>query len=302
MPNRGLNYIHNIKQKQAVYGLRRKEQNMKAHYWVAGLLAAYAPLALAQDLVVLGDSLSDVGQPRWNLKATYAKADGSLNSLYDEHIAKALGGTATASGKGGNIYAYSGGVVVGSNSPGTAIQPNLALQQQVSNYLAAGVKTDALHIVWGGGNDMAAILTRAQASASPTAEVLASTGAAAQASAQQWQTLKQAGVNLVVMPTVPNVVYTPSLFQQFGAAAAAGFGQQVNQVAPGQGAMASAAFNQAFQAASARLNAAQQTSQADFDTTRAQVLNDTAAAIYASPLGAALNQAGISQAAFNASL
>ena len=58
MPNRGLNYIHNIKQKQAVYGLRRKEQNMKAHYWVAGLLAAYAPLALAQDLVVLGATAS----------------------------------------------------------------------------------------------------------------------------------------------------------------------------------------------------------------------------------------------------
>ena len=88
---------------------------MKAHYWMAGLLAAYMPLALAQEVVVLGDSLSDVGQPGWNLKATYAKADGSLNSLYDEHIAKALGGTATASGKGGNIYAYSGGVVVGSN-------------------------------------------------------------------------------------------------------------------------------------------------------------------------------------------
>ena len=75
---------------------------MKAHYWMAGLLAAYMPLALAQEVVVLGDSLSDVGQPGWNLKATYAKADGSLNSLYDEHIAKALGGTATASGKGGN--------------------------------------------------------------------------------------------------------------------------------------------------------------------------------------------------------
>ena len=278
---------------------------MKAHYWMAGLLAAYMPLALAQEVVVLGDSLSDVGQPGWNLKATYAKADGSLNSLYDEHIAKALGGTATASGKGGNIYAYSGGVVVSSNTDTHLVSSRpdpRALQTQLNDYLATGVKADALHIVWGGGNDMAAILTRAQTSASPTAEVLASTNAAAQASAQQWQTLKQAGVDLVVMPTVPNVVYTPSLFQQFGAAAAAGFGQQVNQVAPGQGAIASAAFNQAFQAASARLNAAQQTSQADFDTTRTQVLNDTAAAIYASPLGAALNQAGISQAAFNASL
>ena len=219
---------------------------MKAHYWMAGLLAAYVPLALAQEVVVLGDSLSDVGQPGWNLKATYAKADGSLNSLYDEHIAKALGGTATASGKGGNIYAYSGGVVVSSNTDTHLVSSRpdpRALQTQLNDYLATGVKADALHIVWGGGNDMAAILTRAQTSASPTAEVLASTNAAAQASAQQWQTLKQAGVDLVVMPTVPNVVYTPSLFQQFGAAAAAGFGQQVNQVAPGQGAIASAAFN-----------------------------------------------------------
>ena len=70
------------------------EENMKAHYWIAGILAAYMPLAQAQEVVVLGDSLSDVGQPGWNLKATYAKADGSLNLLYDEYLAQALGGKA----------------------------------------------------------------------------------------------------------------------------------------------------------------------------------------------------------------
>lgn len=82
---------------------------------------------------------------------------------------------------------------------------------------------------------MAAILERAQSAASPTASVSADTAAAAAESARQWQTLRSAGVDLAVIPNVPNVVYTPTLFQSFGQAAAQGFGAQVEQVAPNMG-------------------------------------------------------------------
>ena len=268
----------------------------------AALIAALPALALGQNVVVFGDSLSDTGQPGWALKASYLDANGQMHKLYDEHVAAALGSSLTASGSGGSNYAYSGGVVLGSNSALTAAQPNLALQQQIANYTAQGVRPESLHILWGGGNDMAAILERAQSAASPTASVSADTAAAAAESARQWQTLRSAGVDLAVIPNVPNVVYTPTLFQSFGQAAAQGFGAQVEQVAPNMGSAATAAFNQAFQAASAALAQTEQQSLADFNQARAAVLANTAAAIYSSPLGQALSAAGISEAAFNANL
>mgnify|MGYP006980285890 CR=1 FL=1 len=80
-----------------------------------------------------------------------------------------------------------------------------------------------------------------------------------------------------MIPNVPNVVYTPTLFQSFGQAAAQGFGAQVEQVAPNMGSAATAAFNQAFQAASAALAQTEQQSLADFNSARATVLANTAA-------------------------
>ena len=48
------------------------------------------------------------------------------------------------------------------------------------------MRPESLHILWGGGNDMAAILERAQSAASRTASVSADTAAAAAESARQW--------------------------------------------------------------------------------------------------------------------
>ncbi|WGE53539.1 autotransporter outer membrane beta-barrel domain-containing protein [Actinobacillus equuli] len=273
---------------------------MKKTY-LALFASALTSAAIAQDVVVFGDSLSDVGQTGWLNKATYNQPNGTPNALYNEHVAKTLGSTLTASSKGGSNYAYSGGVVVPTNSQYTNVQPNVAVAQQIQNYLANGVKNDALHVMWAGGNDMPAILTKAIASQDALQTVQTESTVAAQNSAQQWAALKQAGVSLLVAPTVPNVAYTPSLFQQFGASAASGFAATVEKVQTGYGETAKKAFQDAFDANLAALNNTTQTNLADFENARMQVLTNTVGALYQSPLGAAL-AAAIDQKTFTDTL
>ena len=74
----------------------------------AALIAALPALALGQNVVVFGDSLSDTGQPGWALKASYLDANGQMHKLYDEHVAAALGSSLTASGSGGSTLPGSG--------------------------------------------------------------------------------------------------------------------------------------------------------------------------------------------------
>ncbi len=275
---------------------------MKRSLLGMALAAALAPLAGAQNLVVFGDSLSDTGNN--NLKATYTGADGKLGSLYDEIIAQRLGSQLTPSTQGGSNYAYSGGVANGAfASPAV---PKQALQLQVDEYVASGkVDPNALHIVWGGGNDLAAILTRAQATANPTASVLADTSATAAATAKQLATLKQAGVQTVIVPSAPNVALTPLLYQQFANGVGASLKAQINQQAPGMGDQVQQVYNQAFQAASAKLKTSSQSSMADLDATRLAVLSDTIAAVYATSMGPmtigqALSANGLTEAQVNA--
>ncbi|WP_244298107.1 autotransporter outer membrane beta-barrel domain-containing protein [Actinobacillus vicugnae] len=274
---------------------------MKKTYLALLAASTLASTAVAQDIVVFGDSLSDIGQTGWLNKATYNQPNGSANALYNEHLATALGSTLTASSKGGSNYAYSGGVVVATNSEYTSRQPNVALAQQIQNYLASGVKNDALHIMWAGGNDLPTILTKAIASQNALQTVQTESATVAQNSAQQWASLKQAGVELVVAPTIPNVAYTPSLFQQFGTAAANSFANNVEKVRVGYGETAKAAFLQAFDANLAILAKSTQSNLADFENARVQVLTNTVDALYQSPLGAALG-AAIDRNAFTSTL
>ncbi|EGY53336.1 autotransporter domain-containing protein [Neisseria shayeganii] len=216
--------------------------------WMALMLAAYTPLALAQEVVIFGDSLSDVGQKGWadhptnlHLKASYLKADGSENLLYGEHVAQALGGNPKAAfpldaaAAPGTNYAHSGGVVVGTNASGSNLPDSnqrVAIDTQIDAYLASGkVNANNLHILWGGGNDMAAILTDAADKLANPAEaqalVLQRTAEAAATSGAQWQRLRAAGVDLVVAPDVPNVLYTPEIQDQYTAAFKTTLSQQV---------------------------------------------------------------------------
>ncbi|WP_039770651.1 autotransporter domain-containing esterase [Actinobacillus capsulatus] len=273
---------------------------MKKTY-LALFASAFPSAAIAQDVVVFGDSLSDVGQTGWLNKAAYNQPNGTPNALYNEHLAKALGSSLIASSKGGSDYAYSGGVVVPTNSQYTNVQPNVAIAKQIQNYLANGVKRDALHIMWAGGNDIPIILTKAIASQDALQTVQTESTVAAQNSAQQWATLKQAGVSLLVAPTVPKVAYTPSLFQQFGTSAASSFADRVEAVKKGAGETAKKAFQDAFNANLATLNNSSQTNLADFENARIQVLANTASALYQSELGDAL-RAVVDQNSFTTTL
>ncbi|SUB36330.1 Est protein [Pasteurella multocida] len=64
---------------------------MKINTLSFALFCSLSSAALAQDVVVFGDSLSDMGQTGWNKKASYLKADGSYHHLYDEYLAQAFG-------------------------------------------------------------------------------------------------------------------------------------------------------------------------------------------------------------------
>ncbi|QLB21680.1 esterase [Vespertiliibacter pulmonis] len=251
-------------------------------------ISAISTSVLAQNVVIFGDSLSDIGQKNWNHKASYYKND-KANPLYNELLAEQLGQTLKASSEGGTNYAYSGGVAVGSNSAYTAIQPNVVVQKQIQHYLEKGANPADLHIVWAGGNDIAAILQRALASTAPIDMLLDGAKESATATATQWATLRQAGVETAVFPTVPNVVYTPSLFQLFTQSVTDAIKQQATAFTTPQIAEFIAnSFQTALRANAQVLNVSTQHSLADFENSRLDVLRNSVKALYASPLGTAL--------------
>lgn len=266
--------------------------------WMALMLAAYTPLVLAQEVVIFGDSLSDVGQKGWadhptnlHLKASYLKADGSENLLYGEHVAQALGGNPKAAfpldaaAAPGTNYAHSGGVVVGTNASGSNLPDSnqrVAIDTQIDAYLASGkVNANNLHILWGGGNDMAAILTDAAGKIANPAEaqalVLQRTAETAAVSGAQWQRLQAAGVDLVVAPDVPNVLYTPEIFDQFAGAFANRVHDQIRSTgALGSGIAASGAkrtIERSYRNRIGNAAASQQNNLNDFHNQRAEVLD-----------------------------
>ncbi|VEJ09812.1 SGNH/GDSL hydrolase family protein [Actinobacillus delphinicola] len=256
------------------------------------------------NVVVFGDSLSDIGQNGWLHAATYNMPNGKLNKLYTQDIDPTL----KASTKGGTDYAFSGGVIDSANFANPAALskvPTVVVSGQIQQYLKHGVDKNAMHIVWAGGNDMAAILkgiqekladalpTPAQVQAAKEAmtkkltdlgaslekavkagklppqkakemldsakesaqkQAAAQTNAAVQNAvaklmtpqniallkekvgtmaklmAQDVATLQKAGVNQIVLPTIPNVSITPE-FQKLLAGAPPSMRSQVAQAA-----------------------------------------------------------------------
>ena len=141
-------------------------QLLRGHRWLAALLVsallgALPPNARADltDLVVFGDSLSDVG----NLSDIsggiypgpyYFNGRVSNGNVWAEHFSGALGlGTLTYSRAGGDDIAFAGARTTGTPFPDNIFIRDL--DDQVSSFLGSRTADDStLYIVWVGANDL----------------------------------------------------------------------------------------------------------------------------------------------------
>jgi outer membrane lipase/esterase len=185
---------------------------------MAVAIALAAAPAMAQSpytkTVVFGDSLSDAGYFRPLLPASANPIIGQFTTnpgwIWAEYVADYYGtnGGAHGNGQNGDNYAI-GGARVGVDTsqvlvPGTPAVPVYSLKTQMNQYLAAnGGKADpnALYTVWGGANDLFAIQRGAPLAATLGAAVTDQVGIVG--------TLKAAGAQYVVVPTIPDIGLTP---------------------------------------------------------------------------------------------
>ncbi len=186
---------------------------------MAVAIALAAVPAMAQSpysrTVFIGDSLTDAGYFRPLLPASVQPVTGQFTTnpgwTYAQYVSNYYGtnGAAHGNGQGGDNYAI-GGARVGvdvsqSLAPGTPAIPVYSLKTQTAQYLAAnGGKADAnaLYTVWGGANDIFAIQGGAPLQATLGAAVTDQVGIVA--------TLKGAGAQYIVVPTLPDIGLTPA--------------------------------------------------------------------------------------------
>lgn len=199
---------------------------------MAVALALAAAPAMAQQspysrTVFIGDSLTDAGYFRPLLPASVQAVTGQFTTnpgwTYAQYVANYYGtnGAAHGNGQGGDNYAI-GGARVGVDTSqvlaaGTPAIPVYSLKTQTAQYLAAnGGKADAnaLYTVFGGANDLFAIQAGAPLVSTLTNAVTDQVGIVA--------TLKGAGAQYVVVPTIPDVGLTPGARAGGAAGMAAG--------------------------------------------------------------------------------
>ncbi len=186
---------------------------------MAVAIALAAVPAMAQSpyskTVFIGDSLTDQGYFRPLLPASVQPVTGQFTTnpgwVWAQYVADYYGTNATAHGNGQNGDNYAiGGARVGVDTTqvlaaGTPAIPVYSLKTQTQQYLAAnGGKADAnaLYTVWGGANDLFAIQAGAPLQATLGAAVTDQVGIVG--------TLKGAGAQYIVVPTLPDIGLTPA--------------------------------------------------------------------------------------------
>ncbi|MET4571316.1 outer membrane lipase/esterase [Stenotrophomonas rhizophila] len=186
---------------------------------MAVAIALAAVPAMAQSpyskTIFIGDSLTDQGYFRPLLPASVQPVTGQFTTnpgwVWAQYVADYYGTNATAHGNGQNGDNYAiGGARVGVDTtqtlaPGTPAIPVYSLKTQTAQYLAAnGGKADAnaLYTVWGGANDLFAIQAGAPLQATLGAAVTDQVGIVG--------TLKAAGAQYIVVPTLPDIGLTPA--------------------------------------------------------------------------------------------
>lgn len=188
-------------------------------------VAAAAPAAQAQlfsNVIVFGDSLSDVGYYRPVLAAAGVPASlvpvlgrftTSPGPIWAELIARDYGVTLQPSNVAGGTDFAQGGARVAANSTST---PTGAAQRsvttQIGEYLARGAADpNALYTVWAGANDVLQILGGASAGVIPADQVSVQLQAAAVAEIGQIARLRAAGARTIMVFGLPNIGATPGL-------------------------------------------------------------------------------------------
>ena len=180
------------------------------------LTLALAPAAASAGpfdrLVVFGDSLSDVGNVQAVTSSnvllpttpgpSYFDGRFSNGPVYVDSLADGLGlGPVAASLDGGDVYAYGG-----ARTSGTPLPASLVVQDvddQVTLFLATAPAdlADDLHVVYAGGNDVAALVDNGGTAAEARAAARGLVGQVAR--------LRDAGVRNVLTPNLPRLGLTP---------------------------------------------------------------------------------------------
>lgn len=159
--------------------------------------------------VFIGDSLTDAGYFRPLLPPAAQAAAGQFTTnpgfVWAQYVANYYGTNPLPNGNGqkGDNYAV-GGARVGVEGSG-ALGPIPSLKTQTARYLAAnGGKADAnaLYAVWGGANDVFAVAAGAPLQATIGAAVADQVGIVG--------TLKAAGAQYIMVPTLPDIGLTPT--------------------------------------------------------------------------------------------
>lgn len=172
---------------------------------LAAGLAAGSPTGAASPtftgLVVLGDSLSDSGNA----------GRFSNGPVWAEHLAGGLGLALRPASAGGTNYAVGGARAEGGS---------FGVPAQLAAYLARGVDSGALHVVYAGGNDILAALWV------PEGEAAARRAAAAVGRAVA--ALAEAGAAWILVPNLPDVGLAPAV--RGHGAGAAGAARRLTEV------------------------------------------------------------------------
>ncbi len=176
------------------------------------------------NMVVFGDSLSDVGNIAFQDGGTYPGTshnyapgmftDGpattpstAIIGNYAYQLDNALGfATLTASGSGGTDYAY-GGAVTGPSSVYAGVTV-MGMNEQVTTFVNSkpSAPADNLYMFWGGAND---ILNAAQATGATASSIDTAATAAAANIDSQITTLYQNGARDFIWLNLPNLALTP---------------------------------------------------------------------------------------------
>ena len=185
--------------------------------FVTATANAAAPGTAYDNIIVFGDSLSDVGNDFAATGGTEPAApyfDGRFSNgqVWVEHLAGVYGKTLTPSLSSGNDFAFGGAETTLDRPIGSVVIPSLKTQS-ISYLVAAGGRSDpnALYVIWGGGNDVfCSIPVTTVCSANGTASPSALPAKYAARTFGIIERLKVTGARSFLVVGVPDVGLTPA--------------------------------------------------------------------------------------------